>query len=207
MNKETWKKISDILNFIAKTLLYVVFVFMIFIIFVIACYVIGIQKNLKSGNYEAPLYSAYVIVSPSMHPTIKVNDAVIVKRKKAEDIKKGDVITFVSTDTRTAGITITHRVIEILEDSDGNKLFRTKGDNNNVADSSLVRESDLSGKVIMKIPKIGYIQYFISQKYGWLIAVVIPCMGIIVYDILKIFKTMTKGVSAKKKKTKIKKES
>ncbi len=197
MDKERWRKIRDVLHFIAKTLLYVVFVFMIFIIFVVACYVIGIQRNLKNNNYEAPLYSAYVIVSPSMHPTIKVNDAVIVKRTKADKIEEGDIITFISSDTRTQGITITHRVIEILEDSDGNKLFRTKGDNNNVADSSLVKEGELSGKVIMKIPKIGYIQYFISRKYGWLIAVVIPCAGIIIYDILKIFKSMARGIANK----------
>lgn len=207
MDKEKWRKIGDVLHFIVKTLLYVVFVFMIFIIFVVACYVIGIQRNLKNNNYEPPLYSAYVIVSPSMHPTIKVNDAVIVKRTKADKIEKGDIITFISSDARTQGITITHRVIEILEDSDGNKLFRTKGDNNNVADSSLVKEDELSGKVIMKIPKIGYIQYFISRKYGWLIAVVIPCAGIIIYDILKIFKTMAHGLVnkvPKKKKEKSK---
>ncbi len=196
------KKIGDILHFVAKTLLYVVFVFMVFIIFVIACYVIGIQRNLKNNNYEAPLYSAYVIVSPSMHPTIKVNDAVIVKRTSAKKIKEGDIITFVSSDTRTSGITITHRVIEVLKDSDGNRLFRTKGDNNNVADSSLVKENDLSGKVIMKIPKIGYIQYFISRKYGWIIAVVIPCLGIIIYDILKIIKTISSGFIPNQKKDK-----
>ena len=135
-----------------------------------------------------------------MHPTIKVNDAIIVMRKKAKQIKKGDIITFVSSDSRTKGITITHRVIEVLKDSDGKKLFRTKGDNNNVADSSLVKEKDLSGKVIMKIPKIGYIQFVLSQSAGWVVAVAIPCLGIIIYDIIKIFKVATSGISSKKKK-------
>lgn len=202
MDKEKLRKLGDILNFVAKTLLYVLFVLMIFIIFVIACYVIGIQKNLKSGNYEPPLYGAYIIISPSMHPTIKVNDAIIVKRIDAKKAKKGDIITFISSDERTKGITITHRIIEILEDENGKKLFRTKGDNNNVADPSLVKEEDLSGKVIMKIPKIGYIQYFISQKYGWIIAVVIPCAGIIIYDILKIIKSVTRGIASKKRNKK-----
>lgn len=200
MNKENLRKIRDILNFVAKTLLYVIFVLMIFIIFVIVCYVIGVQKNLKSGNYEPPLYGAYIIISPSMHPTIKVNDAIIVKRVKAEKVKKGDIITFISSDERTKGITITHRVIEVLQDTNKKQLFRTKGDNNNVADPSLVKEEDLSGKVIMKIPKIGYIQYFISQRYGWIIAVVIPCAGIIIYDVLKIGKSVARGIGSKKKK-------
>lgn len=200
MNKETWQKIWDIFNFVAKTMLYVIFVFLIFIIFVVACYVIGIQRNLKKGNYEPPLYGAYIIISPSMEPTIKVNDAVIVKKRDASKIKKGDVITFISSDSRTKGITITHRVIEVLKDSEGKNLFRTKGDNNNVADPSLVKPEDLTGKVIMKIPKIGLIQYFIAQKYGWIIAVVIPCAGIVIYDILKLLKSVFVGISTKKKK-------
>ena len=199
MYQDKWKQFGDILHFVAKTLLYVVFVFMVFILFVIVCYVIGVQRNLKNNNYEPPLYSAYIIVSPSMHPTIKVNDAIIVKRKKAKNIKKGDVITFVSSDQRTKGITITHRVIEVLKDSDGKKLFRTKGDNNNVADDALVKEEDLAGKVIMKIPKIGYIQYFVAQKAGWIVAVVIPCLGIIIYDIIKIFKALFISIEEKRR--------
>ena len=200
MNKELLRKIRDVLHFSFKTLLYVIFVFMIFIIFVIVCYVIGVQKNAKSGKYEPPIYSAYIIVSPSMEPTIKVNDAIIVKRIKPKRIKKGDIITFISSDPTTKGITITHRVVEILEDSDHHKLYRTKGDNNNVVDSTLVKEDDLSGKVIMKIPKIGYIQWFVSTKFGWIIAVALPCMGIIIYDIIKVVEAATKGLKYKKKK-------
>ena len=185
---QTLSKVYDIYHFIAKVVLYAVFVFLVFIGFVLISYFIGTQRNIKSGNYKAPLYSAFVIISPSMQPTIKVNDAVIVKKKNINKIKKGDIITFNSTDERFAGTTITHRVVEIIKDSNGNPMLRTKGDNNNVEDATLVRKNDLVGKVILKIPLIGYIQYFLSTSFGWIMIIVVPCMGIIIYDIIKLFK-------------------
>lgn len=184
----TISKIADIFHFVTKVILYAIFVFLIFIGFVLVSYVVGVQKNLRSGHYEAPLYSAFVIISPSMEPNIKVQDAVIVKKSKVSELEKGDIITFNSTDNRFAGVTITHRIVEVLKDTKGNPMFRTKGDNNNVEDATLVREEDLVGRVILKIPKIGYIQYMLSTSFGWILLVVIPCLGIIIYDIMKLFK-------------------
>lgn len=190
-------KMYDVYHFVAKVFLYALFVFMLFIGFVLVCYVVGVQKNLKSGHYEAPLYSAFVIISPSMEPNIKVQDAVIVKKANTKDLKKGDIITFNSTDSRFAGVTITHRIVDIIKDTKGNLMFRTKGDNNNVEDATLVRGEDLVGKVILKIPKIGYIQYLLSTAFGWILIVVIPCLGIIIYDVMKLVKS---GASKVKKK-------
>ena len=185
-----FSKIYDVWHFVAKVVLYAIFVFMIFIGFVLACYVIGVQRNLKAGNYEAPLYSAFVIISPSMEPTINVEDAIIVKKTNVSKIKKGDIITFNSTDERFAGTTITHRVIEVISSTNGKPMLRTKGDNNNVEDATLVENKDLVGKVILRIPKIGYLQYLLSTAYGWIAIVVLPCMGIIIYDFIKIFKRL-----------------
>lgn len=193
-------KIYDIWHFIAKVVLYAIFVFMIFIGFVLVCYVVGLQKNLRSGHYEPPLYSAYVIISPSMEPTIRVRDAIIVQKTSASKLKKGDIITFNSTDERFSGVTITHRVVEVIKDTKGNPMFRTKGDNNNVEDATLVRDEDLVGRVILKIPKVGYIQYLLSTAYGWFIIVIVPCMGIIIYDIMKIFKRGAKQVKRRRRK-------
>lgn len=190
-------KLYDVYHFVAKVFLYALFVFMLFIGFVLVCYVVGVQKNLKSGHYEAPLYSAFVIISPSMEPNIKVQDAVIVKKAAAKDLKKGDIITFNSTDSRFSGVTITHRIVDVIKDTKGNLMFRTKGDNNNVEDATLVRGEDLVGKVILKIPKIGYIQYLLSTAFGWILIVVIPCLGIIIYDVMKLVKS---GASKVKKK-------
>lgn len=203
--KFDWSRLKKVLHYITTVIMYSVFLVLIFVGLILLMYVIDIKKNAASGEYKPPLFSAYVIISPSMVPTIKVQDAVILKRVDPEDIKVGDIITFTSTDDRYSGITITHRVVGIENTTAGTYMFRTKGDNNNTPDPTLVGENYINGKVILRIPKIGYIQYFLSQAYGWIIAIVIPCVGIIIYDIIKVIKLIKNNVVRKvdKKKKKV----
>lgn len=208
--KDVWNTIKKILHFITTVIMYSVFVIMLLVGLVLLLYIVDVKKNAASGVYKPPLFSAYVIISPSMVPTIKVQDAVVIKRVEGKDIEVGDIITFTSTDSRYSGITITHRVVDIEQTSSGKILFRTKGDNNNAPDATLVESSSVNGKVILRIPKIGYIQYFLSQAYGWIIAIVIPCLGIIIYDIIKLIKlirnNMIRKINKRKTDKRIKRE-
>lgn len=199
--KNIWGTIKKVLHTITSVIMYSVFLVMIFVGIILVMYVVDVKKNAASGVYKPPLFSAYVIVTPSMVPTIKVQDAIVIKRVEAEALKKGDIITFTSTDDRYSGVTITHRIVGIEKTTSGKYMFRTKGDNNNTEDASLVGEENINGKVILKIPKIGYIQYFLTQAYGWIIAIVIPCLGIIIYDIIKVGKLIRNNmVKIKRKK-------
>lgn len=166
---------------------------MIFIGVLFTTYAFDYVQNISKGNYK-PLYGAFVIVSPSMVPTIKVQDAVVIKNVDAKRLRKGDIITFTSTDSHYAGLTVTHRIIDIETSEDGKLLFRTKGDNNNTPDDALVTEDNIDGRVFLKIPKIGYLQSFLSQSYGWIICIVIPCLGLIAYEIVKIFQAAKSSV-------------
>jgi signal peptidase len=58
------------------------------------------------------------------------------------------------------GIYITHRIIEESNEN-GETLFVTKGDNNHSADSGFVNASQLKGRVIAIVPKIGNITLFL----------------------------------------------
>ena len=78
---------------------------------------------------------------------------------------------------------------EVYYDSASNKYtYKTKGDNNNAEDLALVEGNRILGKVIVKVPLIGYLQSFLATKGGWIIVVLIPCLSIISYDILKLIK-------------------
>lgn len=188
------EKIRYVFHFISKVLLYVVFLLIIFVFLIFVVYFFDRLYNLKTGVNKVPLFGAYVIVSPSMVPTIKVNDAIIVKRIVEDDLKKGDIITFSSTDSRYSGLTITHRIVGIQVSQNGTKLYRTKGDANNIDDSALLSYDDIYGKVILNIPKIGYLQSFLVSSYGWLVIIVAPCLGVIIYDIIKLFKVIMKSL-------------
>lgn len=188
-----FKIVGAFFHFLSKIVLYFLFVILIIVAVLFLLYFVDMAYNLKQGVYKPPLFNSYIIVSPSMEPTIKVSDAIVIKREAARTLKVGDIITFNSSDPRYSGITITHRVVDIEKSQDGDLLFRTKGDNNNSVDMSYTKASDIYGKVILKIPKLGYVQYILSQSYGWLLFIVIPCLSVISYDIVKLLKKV--GIS------------
>lgn len=205
-NQSSFKKklhiAYGIYHFVAKVFLYSVLLILVLVAVGFAAYAIDLLHNIKSGETKSPLLGAYVIVTPSMVPTINVEDAIIVLRKEPEEFKVKDIITFTSSDPRYSGLTITHRIVGIEKMSDGQLYFRTKGDNNNVEDATLVPATNVYGKVILRIPLIGYLQYVLMQTYGWIILVVIPCLGIVIYDIYKV----VVSVNGKHKKELINKE-
>ena len=53
----------------------------------------------------------------------------------------------------------------------------------------------------MRIPKIGYIKYFLVSSYGWIIAIVIPSLLVIIMDIYKLVKNVMNGGKNEKKTT------
>ena len=130
--------------------------------------------NVKNGKETNPLFSAYVIVSPSMVPTIDVNDAIVIKRIDNDKYNVGDIITFNSADYKYKGLTVTHRIVGEQNISTGDLVYRTKGDNNRIEDAALVAQSSIYGRVILKLPKIGYVSRFIKTPLGFLIFVVSP---------------------------------
>lgn len=180
------KKLKKIFHVLSSIFLYSLLVLLIIVAVLFAAYGIDQYVGSKKGEHRAPLFGAYVIISPSMVPTINVYDAVVTMRVSPDRIKLYDIITFISSDINTNGTPITHRVVGIVDTEDGEKVFRTKGDNNASEDRALIKKNEILGKVILRIPMIGYVKTFLSSKLGWLVAIIIPCVLIIGHDILKL---------------------
>ena len=181
------------LRYIVSVISYAIFIFLMLIGGTLLLYVADIKIRAAKGDYSAPVFNAYVVLSGSMLPTIKVRDVVVTKKIPEERLQVNDIITFISPDERFGGISVTHRIIEkIYDESEGIYKYRTQGDNNNIADSKLVPNANILGKVILKIPKLGYIQEVLSSKGGLIILVLIPSLAILSYDIMKIFKRIGK---------------
>ena len=182
------EKVKYVFNFIVRSFLIAVFILFLSLIIFFICYFCDLLYNVKTGNNKAPLFGAYVIVSPSMVPTIKVNDAIVVIRIDEDELEIGDIITFSSNDSSYKGLTVTHRIVGKQSVQNGEYVYRTKGDNNNVEDLSLVRYSDVYGKVILKIPKLGYIQKFLLTPFGFIISILVPILLVIIFDIIRVYK-------------------
>jgi len=190
--------IKRIYHFIMSVILYSIFAILIIVVIMVGAYFVDQYMSVKSGEPRAPLFGAYVIISPSMVPNINVLDAVVTMRVDAEKLEKEDVITFISQDPAHRGITITHRIIGVMETSNGEYAYRTKGDNNNVEDKTLVSHDDVIGKVVFRIPYIGYLQQFLTSSFGWIAVIVIPSLFIIISDIVKVFKLILGKDNSKK---------
>lgn len=177
--KKIFKMIYKVISYTIICILMAIAAFLIF-------YVISGKIAQKQG--KKPLFGLYTIISPSMTGTLNVYDVAFTMRVDIDKLKEGDIITFYSTNSFFGGTPITHRIIEIVDVPDSGKMFRVKGDANPKADEEKVIPSNVVGKVLFKIPQLGRVQFFLASKGGWIVAIMIPALVIISYDIYKIFR-------------------
>lgn len=101
-------------------------------------------------------YANAVIVSGSMADAINVGDLIIIKEQQEYEVE--DIITY-----RDNNVIITHRLTQITETG-----YITKGDANNTSDDEITF-SQIEGKVIYIIPKVGLIVAFFKTPLGMLL--------------------------------------
>ena len=185
-------------KFISSVISYAIFIWLLLIGLTLLVYIADIKIRAAKGDNTPPTYNAYVVLTGSMIPEIMPKDVVITKKRDVKELEVNDIITFVSSDPRLSNIIVTHRIKNKYYDSTtGKYTFQTKGDNNNVEDFTLAQEQNVIGEVIYKIPKLGYIQELLATKGGLIIIVLIPCLTILSYDIVKLCK---RAVTKKKNK-------
>lgn len=191
MNSEAKQTLTfrEVLKLVSTIISWTVFALLVICACFLLYYFIATKVYTISGGKYEPKFSLYTIISGSMIPNINVYDVVIdVRVDEPEDIKIGDVITFYSDAPEVHGSTITHRVISIIKNSDGSYNFQTKGDNNLVEDSTTVPFEKVVGKVALRIPQLGRVQFFLASSFGWLILIMIPALYIIFKDIRRLVK-------------------
>lgn len=188
-NKSTLKLIKESLLYVGKLISSAMLVLVV-VIGLFLIYYLFSSKLSGNNNNKYPEVSLFTIVSGSMVPNIKVYDVIINKSVKSPaNIKLGDVITFTSTSSISEGMTVTHRVVDVKL-VNGEYEFVTKGDANPTIDNATVPFSNVQGKVIARIPQLGRIQFFLATKMGWFIIVLLPALGVIIYDIIKLLKVI-----------------
>lgn len=165
---------------------FVLFLFLFFILSFFVFYIADLFFNVYSGKYQNPLFGFYIIVTPSMVPTINVNDLIVIKRVNHDNYNVGDIISFDSPDSVFNGLTVTHRIVDKDNVSFEKSYYTTKGDNNYINDPSKVSTDSIYGKVILIIPKMGYIRNAFSSPINYFICLLIPAFLFIIYEIIRI---------------------
>ena len=170
-----------IIKFIKNLLFYGLLLILILIIASIG------YSTYKSQQPNLFGYKVYVVLSGSMTPNINKGDLVIVKDVSFNELSVGDVITFESKKTDNY---VTHRISEI---NSKEEMIITKGDANNVEDSSPVYKNNIQGKMVMKISDIGEYVIFIQEN----ILIIVPIVVIFIILVSIFIKCLfTKKVTA-----------
>lgn len=177
--KNTLSKKKIILNVIG-----IILCIILIPILVINCFLIvkGIanKNEVPSIGGNAPL----IVLTGSMDPTIKAGDLIVTKKIDAEDVKVGDVISFFDPDGNGSTI-VTHRVISIeIDENSGEMVFRTKGDNNDIADMTPVPAENLVGRWEgTRFWGLGRVVLFTQSTVGIIVIIAVIVAGIFVYMI------------------------
>lgn len=100
-----------------------------------------------------------IISSGSMTPTLQVGDVIITVEASPNDIKIGDIIQYSGENE-----IIAHRVVDIQQQG-GTQYFITKGDDNNAPDPEPVSPSQVIGKTVFTIPKLGWVSIAIKTFF------------------------------------------
>ena len=146
--------------------------YVLFLVIVLPFLIFNLTLIIKSKLYPDKIadfmgYKPFIVMSGSMETTINIGDFVIVKKVKSSSIPTGDIIAF-----KNGNIVISHRVKEVINDS-GIYKFKTKGDNNNVADDFIVSSDAIEGIFVNKIPGLGSILLFLGKPIGLLMVILV----------------------------------
>jgi len=132
-----------------------------------------------------------IVQSGSMEPELPVGSVVFITPAPAYAV--GDIITF--GDDNAKRIPTTHRVVGVEREA-GSVRYRTKGDANEEADNGITTYKEVIGKVVVTVPRLGYVLDFARSQRGFTFMVVIPA-GLIVLDELITIAAAFRGMRRK----------
>lgn len=153
-------------------------------------------------------FRSFVVVSPSMEPTINVNDMIIVTKPKEDKLEERDIITFyVHIPEAGSKNYVTHYIGDIQTDGSGNTIYKTQGENkldgdydewkNQDGEDIDISFEDIEGEYLFKIPKIGYV---ISMLQDPIFIILLVVNGTIIYFVVKLIKHPSKDENEEKEK-------
>ncbi len=120
-------------------------------------------------------YKALTVYSGSMEPTIHTGSVAIDVPIASQDVKVGDIITFVRPDNQNE--LVTHRVVAI-ETGPSGRAWVTRGDANSVNDPWRVAASGAGYKYWFSIPYCGFVLVWLQSPIGRLLFLVVPAAAL-----------------------------
>ena len=154
-----------------------------------------LAQVLSKGYVSIGKYSLFRVVTGSMEPAISVGSLLISQDVDISQIQTGDVVNYRSKEQGMFGVIVTHRVIQILENEDGQIFLETKGDANQYADGQLVSQDNLVGQTVYFTKPGNFLAglvSFLTSSTGFLACIVLPCLVLGAYTMRDCVKSLRK---------------
>ena len=138
-----------------------------------------IGQVLGKGYISIGGFSMFRVATGSMEPELPVGTLLVTRETPISSIQIGDIVTFRSKQTGMLGVIITHRVVGIHEDMNGELYLETKGDANQYADGYFADETNLIGRVVYATGEgnvFAALIQFLSSPAGFLACIVLPSL-------------------------------
>ena len=168
-------KIKKIIKYVITIIIFIILIPILFVSSVILI-------NSFLNPDEVPSFfgwKPFIVLSGSMEAEINSGDIAVVKEVDSDELVEGDIIAYkTSSDT-----IVTHRIVEIKFNENGEREFVTKGDNNNTEDSGTVSEDQIEGIYVFKIDNLGNLAVFIQTPTGIIACLSIPIIILIIAQI------------------------
>lgn len=171
--------IAKILSALWKVLWWVIEFIIIFIAIIIV-------TQRVTNNEKAFLgFRIFSVATGSMEPEYAVGDILIAREKDPATIVVGDNIVYLGNVADYRGKIITHNVIEVEQNEEGDYLFHTKGIANSIEDP-VVHEDQLYGVIFYNNEVLAWICKILTNRYGLYFFVIVP---IIIYFFIGLIRT------------------
>jgi signal peptidase len=128
----------------------------------------------------------YIVRSGSMRPTIETGDIVVVEPIAPLQAQVGDIVTF--RDPNVRGRLLSHRV-RAVHQSGRRADFITQGDANTAQEQWAVPVHGRIGKVLYRLPKLGYALFWMGTPAGRIGLISLPALLLCWFTLARIWRS------------------
>ena len=201
-------KTKKIVNISLKVVTWLLIAFTVFMMIFTIVTVTTVDRNDRS------IFGVkfYIVQTDSMSKSennkdmdihFNAGDIVLIKdlsdNEKAE-LKAGDVIAFLSTNSVNYGETVTHMIREVKYNDEGKIVgFVTYGTNTGTNDEKVVEPEYILGKYTGKLPGVGNFFAFVKSTPGYIVCILVPFLLLILYNgvnVIRLFRQYKKEQTA-----------
>lgn len=124
--------------------------------------------------------SPVIVLSGSMSPEFEAGDMIFIQKTDPNTLQVNDVICFLEEETA-----VTHRIMEVQQ-QDGETLYVTQGDANNIEDATPVSPEQVQGKYMgIHLTGAGNFAMFLQSTPGMFLFIGGPILLFLLWDILR----------------------